>query len=371
MQSINEHRHKVLTCIILLIAALLYNCARDVNAIYSHPYLYLLAIIGFIVSFALLCVKFTSVNVLLLKIMATLVVLVFLFTTLVSYIDTSTYGPAIFYFFRAFGNFAGIGAVIITLAIMYRIFARYLAELQGIARILTSILFFLPCLLSMAIDRLLREYKSTTNAVIMLLFLEIAALSIYYVINTYTGKDTPRQKKVVTDVMFLDRKETVKISGMMLRQHAEESEKGENRRYSLSMYINMNTNASVHYSAPIVIYGNNQDYKPLIAYAFDDASQQNAITFLFSKNIPAIKIDLPPQKWHHLVIVYDGTFATLYCNGSIARRVDLRDNMPVYDNADYIKIGSDSILNGAIKKVNFYTYELSAMDVLSMYHLGL
>jgi Concanavalin A-like lectin/glucanases superfamily len=133
----------------------------------------------------------------------------------------------------------------------------------------------------------------------------------------------------------------------------------------------MNTNASNRYAAPLVSYGSEREYKPLVAYDFDDASQQNAFTFQFSKNIAATKIYLPPQQWHFIAVVYDGNSATLFCNGTIARKVDLSDHMPVYDSADSMNVGSNRIVNGAVTKVNYYTYDLSSMDVMGMYHLGI
>ena len=377
MQFLNSHRHIMLTFIVLIISTLLYQSARDESAIDSHPYLYLIAISCFTICFGFLYINFTNLNIILLQIMAAVVVISFIVFTVVAYVDASIYAPAIYYIFSILSSILGIGALIISLAIVYKIFVQYLTKLGGHWRIFVSIIFFLPCLLNALIEYILSEYRSTTNEIIVLLILEIVVVIVYFLLNSIKGSEDPRKKKIISQVMFLDRKEKIKVSGMLLREKEEEvktdnsEQRVENRRYSISMWININTNASNHYSAPIVSYGYKDNYKPLVAYEFDDMSQQNAFAFQFSKTIPATKIYLPPQKWHSIIIVYDGNSATLFCNGAIARKVDLKDNMPDFDFSDCIEVGSDKILNGAITKVNYYTYELSSTDVISMYHLGI
>lgn len=366
MQSIQPYRHLLLTCIVFFVGAFLYKIANDGNVgPQSQVYLIVLSVVA--VAFGLLYINFTLAHLEMLGVVVGIAVLVVI---LVSCLDTLLFGPAIF---SAVGSVLGLGATIISLAIVYKISRPYWAKFGGVSRLLVLVVFYVPRLLNSVVEFLLREYQNTSYEIFALLLLEIIVVLAYCLINM-ERKDR-KKTNIVKDVMFLDTKTIVKVSGVKLR--GQDTEKNQDKdtdtdlgRYSISLWTNINTDATSHFSAPIVHYGDAQQGKPAIAYEFDDSTQQNAFAFRFG-NKSVTRIYLPPQQWHHIAIVYDGSSATLFCNGSIARKVDLRDHLPAYSSADYLQVGSDRILNGAVAGVNFYSYELSALAIMGMYRMGM
>ena len=359
-QSINTYRHLLLTAIVFFVGAFLYKIANDGNATsQSQVYLIVLSVVA--VSFGLLYINFTLAH---LETLGVVVGIAILVVILVSCLDTLLFGPAVF---SAVGSVLGLGATIISLAIVYKVSKPYLARFGGVSRILVLVVFYVPRLLNSVVEFLLREYQNTSYEIFALLLLEIIVVLAYCLVNM-ERKDGKRTK-IVTGVMFLDTKKPVKVSGMLLR--GQESDKETDLgRYSISLWANINTDATSHFSAPIVHYGDAQHGKPAIAYEFDESTQQNAFAFRFGNSGTVTRIYLPPQQWHHIAIVYDGSSASLFCNGSIARKVDLKDHLPTYGPADYLQVGSDRILNGAVDGVNFYSYELSALAIMGIYQMG-
>lgn len=365
MQSIHTYRHILLSLIVIFVGAFLYKSSNNGNAnVQLHVYLIFLSIAA--VCFGLLYINFTMAH---LEILGIVIGIAILVVILVSCLDTLLFGPAVF---SAVGGVLGLGAVIISLAIVYKISKPYLARFGGVSRILVLVVFYVPQLLNSVVEYLLREYQNTSYEIFVLLLLEIIVVLAYCILNI-EHKDAKRTK-IVSDVMFLDTKKIVKVSSMLLRGQETDEDKDKHKdlgRYSISMWTNINTDATSHFSAPIVHYGNAQEGKPAIAYEFDDSTQQNAFSFRFGNSVSVTRIYLPPQQWHHIAIVYDGSSANLFCNGLIARKVDLKSHLPTYSSADYLQVGSDRILNGAVTGVNFYSYELSAFAIMRMYQIGI
>lgn len=360
MQSIHTYRHLLLTSIVFFVGAFLYKSANSGNANPSPLYLLALSVVA--VCFGLLYINFTLAH---MKILGLVVGIAILVVILVSCLDTLLFGPAIF---SAVGSVLGLGATIISLAIVYKILKPHLEKWGGFSRIFVLVVFYVPRLLTSVIEFLLKEYRNTSYEIFALLLLEIIVVLAYCLVNW--SREDKKKTKIVSDVMFLDKKKIVKISSNLLR--GQEADKDKNLGlYSISLWTSINTDATSRFSAPIVHYGDAQQGKPTIAYEFDDSTQQNAFSFRFGNYGSATMIYLPPQQWHHIAIVYDGSSASLFCNGLLARKVDLKNHLPTYSSADYIQVGSDRILNGAVTGVNFYSYELSALAIMGMYQMGI
>lgn len=370
-EIISRHRHIMMTILTLLIGIILYMSALDDRLIYAKPGLILFGVIFSLLSFMFLFIKMDLLDFIFARIVVVVFSVSFVLFWLFYYLYTIKNGP-VYLAFQYISILLFLLVSIITLAIVYKMFVHYFIKLGGISRIIVLVLFFLPCLLNSIIEFILREYSNTTNEVIVLLFLEIIAIISYYYINYKLRGDNKKKKELVVHAMFLDNKASVTVPSLLLHEGDGDDDIDDvngRRRYSISMWVSINTDVSNHYSVPLLCYAENT---PLITYDFDDEKRQNVFTFQFNKNNnQIIKINLPPQKWHLIVVTYEGNSASLYCNGILSRTVDLREHLPIYSMTDTIKIGGDAILNGAISKVNYFTYELSLTEIEGMYYLGL
>jgi hypothetical protein len=78
---------------------------------------------------------------------------------------------------------------------------------------------------------------------------------------------------------------------------------------------------------------------------------------------------MPAQKWNNLVMNFTSTQADLFINGKLEYTYIFQGNPPSYSPIDFITIGQDKGLDGAICNVTYYPGPLSLIEIANNYNL--
>jgi hypothetical protein len=78
---------------------------------------------------------------------------------------------------------------------------------------------------------------------------------------------------------------------------------------------------------------------------------------------------VPNQKWNNFVINYSSQRADLFINGQLKTSFPFDNNFPVYNPNDFVIVGSEKGLDGAIYNVRFFPQNISESYIINMYNL--
>jgi hypothetical protein len=282
-------------------------------------------------------------------------------------------------------------AIIVGLAIVYRIFVRTIMNMRGFGGFVLRILFLLPCLLMDLLESLFVELKSTPKMIVALFVLEILVILAYlYVLPLI-------KKPAITDAInlldkptFLTQKITVgtydqiatKPDDPTLKLTDSDGNQLKRIHYSISMwiYINPQPNSySSQYSTDVFRYGTpfSDNGHPKVVYFNDTSSAEEADKFIVytgETDVAGTRIQIPMQSWNNLVIVYGDSSVDIFVNG------DLVGTAPVAQanllESDVMETGygdnsaSGSGVYGAICNVTYYKRPLAGFEVAAAYNLN-
>ena len=289
--------------------------------------------------------------------------------------------------------------IIVGLMIYYSVFVNSIKKLRGWSGFFANLLFYLPCLITDYFKYLFVEVTNTPPTVFILFIVEIILLLLYVYLPTIvnavfipTGLTllhkptflTPKNHITESNTFLLSSPLPVDIDGYIKdSRNNVKPEKIYNRNFSLSMWIFVNNTmlGNKRQESVIFKYGSVNDFygKPCITYLGD-----NDWRFMFTNNhgysatedltkvaLPEYIVKMPSQKWHHVVFSYYENKVDLYINGSLARSMDISDQLPIrYDN-DVIAIGSDEPddIPGAICNIQYYKTPLSSAQISRIYNM--
>jgi hypothetical protein len=280
--------------------------------------------------------------------------------------------------------------IMLGLAIFFKMFANNLMKSGGKSKFIILLIFYIPCLLSDAIQFVKDQLHVTPNIVYILLIFELVLILSYFVLTRYfsfhllnggielhSGKIFLDTQKIITladstNVNF----NTTSTDLSTLDINANDLSRKE---YSLSIWLHLNAPEMSDIVFPIICYGNNDTTgKPIITYGYDDEFKNFVLTIGMSNTLSSsgssstIKIAVPHQKWNNLVFNYKGFNSDLFVNGILERSVNLTENIPTFSVSDTITVGSNkSGMNGAIANILYYKQPLSALEILGSYRLGI
>jgi hypothetical protein len=294
-----------------------------------------------------------------------------------------------------------IFAIILTgLIIYYNVFVNSIKKLRGWSGFFTHLLFYLPCLITDYMKYLFVEVTSTPPIVFIFFVVEICLFLLYiYLPSIVNAIYIPKGVTLLHNPVFLtpeyNDNQIAEASTFLIDPplpidvdgHIKESEvkpeKIYNKNFSLSMWIYVNNTILGNNRKESVIfkYGTVNDFygKPCITYLGNDDWR-----FMFTNNhgysetedltkvpLPEYIVKMPSQKWHHVVFSYYENKVDLYINGSLARSMDISDQLPkMYDN-DVVVVGSKDPNNipGAICNVKYYKTPLSSAQISRIYNM--
>ena len=352
---------------ILFVIIIFYLGSRDINAINSKIYIYAFtAIFPLIACFFYILQKRSSFNVhIIIGIIKTFFVIgciLYLYSLL------NSFGLFLVGFII---NILLFLLVLVGLAIIYQSFRDYFLKIGGYSRFLVLFLFYLPCLFIVFLNFITNELKITPKITYLLFLIELLLIVMYYYFSRLFQIDLSLEggEKILNTKQFLDTKQILYI-----QNNDKETKETDSLRtkFSISLWVYVNTPEFNTFEFPIMCYGNNYNPKPKITYGYDDESKQYVFSIYISTLNKVIKLLLPSQRWNNFVFNYDGSMVDLFINGILERSVDIKNDMPIYYINDSFIIGSDEQgINGAITNITYYNRNLSSFEILGLYRLGI
>ena len=183
---------------------------------------------------------------------------------------------------------------------------------------------------------------------------------------------------------FLDIKQNISSSELnktprLLNQPLSNSVFNQNYAFSMWIYLNPQSQSFTAYSKESDVF-NYGDGKPRITYYNDmtnasnnfGASGVDKFKVYFSNStapVAVYKFTLPSQKWNNIVINFSSVKADLFINGKLEKTYNFKGNHPTYDHVDYITIGENNGLDGAICNIVYYSHPLSLVEIVSHYNM--
>ena len=274
---------------------------------------------------------------------------------------------------------------IVTLALVYKLFANRLRNQPGIIGFIIDFIFYIPCLFSDILEFGMKQIYMTPNSVFVLFIIEILLIIAYVsipatVANIITSNSIP----IMSSYQFLNHQTILPTDKLPIISITDSNtnlvSKTPNRKYAISawVYLNQQThNNSDTSTKNIFSYGSQANgMKPQINYSNSASNQymKDIYEIIFSGDTDqsnTMFLELTSQKWNHFLFNYntDTTNVELYVNGDLARVYNFNKTnpYPVYDFSDVFSIGDKNGLDGAICNVAYYNDVLSSSQVHALY----
>jgi Concanavalin A-like lectin/glucanases superfamily len=289
-------------------------------------------------------------------------------------------------------------AIIVALAIFYKMFIDKLRSLEGFAGFVVSFIFYIPCLLTDFLEYLFNEYKITPNIVFILFIIEILVVLLCFYLPRLGKKLVVSNSTVLqNDAVFLDSvKTTIGKSSDLYTPVSMADTTIANANYSLSMWIYINPggasdaaytkeNGTEIFSYSFTDAGGVLRPKPRITYSNSVETTYNKLSnqiagngtdhlvdkfhlYLSDESIDPVEVTVVGQRWNQFVFNYNNNMADVFVNGNLVRTVNVGISPPMFDITDKITVGSPGGVKGAISCVE-YNKPLTAFQIANSYNL--
>ena len=370
------YKYGWLYAVIFIVLILLYYAAFDPKALTTKAFSYTLSIIVPLLVIFFIVNPFanklgSATNIFVLGILATFFMAAFYFYSqansqtfqLVNYIITVMV----------------LLIVLLGLAIFFYIMSNYLKSLTGWTGFAVYFIFYIPCLIIDFFKYLMNEFKMTANPIFVLLLVEIVLIVGYLYLPDIMHY---LQKSKSTDLLpgsaFLDIEQTVGNSEMnklpkFLKKVNDDSLPVYNQNYAFSMWTFLNPQGANYsgYSGETQIF-NYGEGKPKVTHFLDTDKSRDVYRVYFTNSSSQkgyYEFSMPSQKWNNLVMNFTSTQADLFVNGQLEKTYTFDGNPPNYMPTDYVIIGEDKGLDGAICNVVYYPRNLSLIEIANNYNL--
>ena len=317
------------------------------------------------------------------------------FFALYQYQQNKTPESVIFVRYAVYG--LTVFAIIVALAIAYRVYYRYIHNTQGWIGVINQISFYLPCLLIEFIEYIKSEIGITPNTVLVLLGIEVLvfglvfALPELYKVVSRAATSKPTSHVILAEPVFLNTETKLTDYKLLSLDVTGETDPFSpdykyRRQYTVSFWCYLNNNHSSRNYHPVLRLGRSDEVggKPLITYSNMNGKYRIYLTNQSDQH--QYEVQLPTQKWNYFVITYDGNRVDLFTNGNLVKTFKLNDGSitrPDYSVADTITAGinPDSAnlpsmyqtsppvgASGAICNVAYHTRPLTQREIITEYN---
>ena len=274
-----------------------------------------------------------------------------------------------------------ISIVLVGMAILFNVFLNFFKSFKGIAGLLINIIFFLPCLLTDFVSYITNEYKSTPNKVLTLFGIELILLLLYLYLPDFLTKISVKDGvPILEKYVYLNEETVISLEDNIIKKSdhiktfAQDNEE-VSREYSFSMWVFLNqhstSTSSYNKETNIFDFGNG---KPKITYYNNknDPKNKDVCRIYFTNEMNSknyYDLQIPNQKWNHIVFNYKSTYVDLFVNGKLLRTFTFNKKIPSYDLGDLITIGSNNGLSGSIANIRYYQKNLSKQQINNIYNI--
>ncbi len=284
-----------------------------------------------------------------------------------------------------FLGFFQVVAILLGMAIVYRIFQRYITTMRGWMGFFFQFLFFVPCLLLDFIESIFLSLKQSSPSIVVLFILEILLILGYlYLPRILSSFYTVDRIVLLKDPIFLNRSRIVSepehflLSRTDKKNPTRDQEKDTIRQnYSIDFWVHINsmsnvTNLAYSKPMPVLCYG-----APGLHYTGKPSVQyySGQLHFYLLNDDNKIVVNVDPQKWNYVAITYTDGHCYIYLNGSLEQSIPL-PSAPAYSPTDVIEVGygDGSTLNGglygAICQVSYHRTPLKDVQITATYNVN-
>ena len=300
-------------------------------------------------------------------------------------------------------------SIVAILAIVYKVFVKYLKNVGGWAGFVIKLLFFIPCLFLDLVQYLVNDYNNTPKIVGVVFIIQLIVIAgyiflpkLYKQIVKYTNESLVnqpipliRESKIANNDMFKLAEFTRQDSYLRFDPvHPDGNISNQYRQnFSVSMWVFVNNRGERMRETPIFRYGNadmesNSLGKPLIVYSNEPSQpdNQDQYTVYFANSTknpsPTYTFSAPPQKWNNFVVTYNEAKVDLFVNGDLVYSHTFENTKnsnttayPLFGKYDVMTVGYGNRddgtkgVRGSICNVNYYKTPLSMADVANNYNL--
>jgi len=257
--------------------------------------------------------------------------------------------------------------IIVALAIVYKLGSNYMYKMQGWSGFIVNLIFYIPCMLLDLMEYLKADLQQAPKAVYVLLIFEIILVLLYmyapkitkYFAKSFSNKDGK--------VVFL---EPLRISNESRITSYVDLQKGKigndsivNNKFAISAWVYILPSHSTH-NGDVSVF-EFTDYHPRLIY---NGAKGKFKAFLNQANY--VELDMPLQKWNHVVFNYAKLNADIFVNGELKGSVE-RD--PVNESlslGDTIVVGQNNGLSGGICNMVYFARPLFKYEVETIYAMN-
>ena len=277
---------------------------------------------------------------------------------------------------------------LIGLVLIYKVSARYISRLTGWPGFFGQLFFFIPCMLYDFWIYLFEQFKMTSIAIYVIIFLEILLILTYFYLPTITKSVTGinNGKQLLNEPYRLNKGPHVIATSDDLKVPDNTEKSLYRNNYCISMWIFLNpqnaSKAGYNVETELFKYGYTDDQniehvKPMIRYygggdSTDSTDERDKYVFYFSKyppkdidNTDSYELSIPNQRWNQFVFNYNRNNVDLFINGNLERSFSV---ISTYNDLDQITVGSLKGLDGSICNVEFFNHPLSASQITFAYN---
>lgn len=277
-----------------------------------------------------------------------------------------------------------LALVAVVLALIYKTINVQLpyanAKKNAFFGLITSVILYIPCIISSLFDNVSKLSSSELNyqnrSSFLMLIVSIILLICYYYSNIFLDRiNTIGGKQLVNKPVNLNKQYNL---GNYINLNGNDK---MNYQYAISCWIFIdsappNTNSNYKKFTPILNYGN----KPAVLYNAEKNTlriimqQQDLKTITKNKLIDYDNEDnriiyenknFPLQKWHNIIINYNGGTLDIFLNGQLVKSSIEVSPLLTYDN---LVIGQDQGILGGICNVLYFKQSIDSSKVFYLYN---
>lgn len=261
--------------------------------------------------------------------------------------------------------------IIVAFAIIYKVGYNYLYKMQGLSGFIVNLIFYIPCMLLDLLEYLKADLQQAPKAVYVLLIIELV-LGLLYVYSPIISKSFGKMlglkdgKVVLAEPLRID-KETRLTSYVDLQENKiDDKNQIINNKFAISAWIYIVPVSPSHspYNGDATIF-EFTNYHPRLIY--NGAKGKFKVFFNQSSST---EVDMPLQKWNHVVFNYTKLNADLFVNGKLVGSVErdvVNENLSI---SDIMTVGQVGGLSGGICNIVYFPRPLVKYEIETIYSLN-
>jgi hypothetical protein len=290
-----------------------------------------------------------------------------MFLLVVYFFNNSSISTQMVYLAGGFIQFVILLMIVVALAIIYKVGYNYIYKMQGWSGFTVNLIFYIPCMLLDLLEYVKADLKQAPKAVYILLIIELILGLLYIyapkITKAFTKSLSNKDGKVVLAEPITISKESRLSSYVDLQNDVLGDKFIINNKFAISAWVYITPMHSSH-SGDVTIF-EFTDYHPRLIYNGEIGKFK-----VFLNQIEVKVVDMPLQKWNHLVFNYTKSNADIFINGELkgsVKRDEVNENLTI---GDAIVVGQANGLIGGVCNIVYFNRPLVKYEIETIYSLN-